>query len=106
PYIYVITFDYSKAFDPLSHVSVASKLAHLDIPDCIHNWILDFLLGRLHSTRLNNKPTSSATITASVVQGSVLGPSLFNLNSTELCPVSHLNAYFKYADDGYLIVPS
>jgi len=39
------------------------------------------------------------------VQGSGLGPTLFNINSTDLRPESDLNKYFKYADDAYLVVP-
>ena len=40
-----------------------------------------------------------------MVQGSVLGPSLFNLNSCALKSFHPDNKYFKYADDAYLIVP-
>jgi len=32
-YVFWLTFDYSKAFDTLSHISVATKLAKLDLPD-------------------------------------------------------------------------
>ena len=45
------------------------------------------------------------SITAGVIQGSVLGPTLFNITSSTLVPVSSQNTYYKYADDGYLIVP-
>ena len=54
--------------------------------------------------RFQGETSQSANITASVVQGLVLGPTLFNLNSCDLVPVSDLNRYFKYADDAYLIV--
>ena len=37
---------------------------------------------------------------------SVLGPTLFNVATTTLKPLSKINKYFKYADDGYLIVPA
>lgn len=40
-----------------------------------------------------------------VVQGSVLGPIHFNILASTLQPASVLNRYFKYADDGYLVVP-
>lgn len=40
------------------------------------------------------------------MQGSVLGPSLFNIVSSSLQPISAANKYFKYADDGYLVVPA
>ena len=106
PHVFFITFDYSKAFDTLRHTSVASKLSLLDIPYCIYNWILDYLSNRTHRTSFLGKLSEPATITASIVQGSVLGPTLFNLNSGDLSPISAHNCYFKYADDAYLIVPA
>jgi hypothetical protein len=104
-HVFVITFDYSKAFDTLRHTSVAAKLSLLDLPYSIYNWILDFLSNRSHCTRFQDNISQPATISASIVQGSVLGPTLFNLNSCDLSPVSPINRYFKYADDAYLVVP-
>ena len=106
PYVHCITFDYSKAFDTLSHSSVASSLANADLPDHIYNWIIDYLFPRTHVTTLNNITSTSLPVTAGIVQGSVLGPTLFNINSSTLKPISPSNYYFKYADDGYLIVPA
>ncbi|MDW3615097.1 MAG: reverse transcriptase family protein, partial [Nitrososphaeraceae archaeon] len=105
-HVFLIAFDYSKAFDTLSHSSLASKLSNLSIPDCIFNWILDYLTDRSHTTYIKGSSSSLAKINASIVQGSVLGPTRFNINSSELKPLSSDNAYFKYADDSYLIVPS
>src|SRR6478609_4177545 len=48
--VVVLSFDYSKAFDTLSHTSVATALSILSIPDNIYNWSLDFLKGRTHQT--------------------------------------------------------
>ena len=61
---------------------------------------------RTHRTTFLGLTSSAASINASVVQGSVLGPTLFNLNSSELAPFSPLNKYHKYADDSYLVIPS
>jgi len=106
PHVTVITFDYSKAFDTLRHSSVAAKLSPLNLPYCIYNWILSFLSNRTHCTSFQGKLSPPANISASIVQGSVLGPTLFNLNSCDLSPISVHNRYFKYADDAYLIVPA
>src|SRR6267154_4424033 len=83
PHVFVITFDYSKAFDTLRHSFVAAKLSTLRIPYCIYNWILDFLSNRTHCTLFLGKLSPTAKITSSIVQGSVLGPTLFNLNSRD-----------------------
>ena len=104
-HVFLIAFDYSKAFDTLSHSSLATKLANLEIPDCIFNWILDYLSDRSHATYIDGSLSSTGAINASIVQGSVLGPTLFNINSSELKSLSSNNSYFKYADDSYLIVP-
>ena len=105
PYVHVITFDYSKAFDTISHSTISTKLSTCDLPDSIHNWTIDYLSDRQHCTLLNSQQSNPASINASVVQGSVLGPVLFNLNSSGLNALSPQNKYFKYADDSYLVVP-
>lgn len=104
-HVFVLTFDYSKAFDTLSHLSVANTLSTISIPDSIYNWTLDYLTGRSHFTTFDGRVSDPASFNAGIVQGSVLGPSLFNITSSTLTPQSSLNTYFKYADDGYLVVP-
>ena len=42
-YVIVIALDFSKAFDTVRHSAVLQKLAQLDIPDHIFNWISDYL---------------------------------------------------------------
>jgi len=105
-FVHIISFDYSKAFDTIQHKAVAAKLATIDIPDVIYNWIINYLEDRKHVTYYNNNYSSPSSINASIVQGSALGPFLFNLNSCELQAKYHSNRYFKYADDAYLVVPS
>jgi len=44
PYVSVIALDFSKAFDMVRHVTLLQKLASLDIPDCVYNWLVDYFL--------------------------------------------------------------
>ena len=68
-YVHVVSFDYSKAFDTISHSAVAEKLLLLDIPDSDYNWIINFLDGRKHFTFFKGSKSSFASINASIVQG-------------------------------------
>ena len=103
--VHVVSFDYSKAFDTLSHASVMSSLPLFNVPPQLQNWIENYLTDRSHHTLFSGKSSPELPINAGVVQGSVLGPTLFNLASSTLKPLSSENKYFRYADDGYLIVP-
>jgi len=42
-FVHVFAFDFSKAFDKVRHVTLAGKLAHLELPESIYNWAVDFL---------------------------------------------------------------
>ena len=88
--VFVITFDYSKAFDTISHSSVASVLTTLPIPYNLHNWIIDYLSGRSQFTLFQQSISDTRSITAGIVQGSVLGPILFNMVSSTQKPISNL----------------
>ena len=45
-------------------------------------------------------------ITASVIQGSAIGPASFVVNAADLTLITPGNLLAKYADDTYLIVPA
>jgi len=106
PYVHVISFDYSKAFDTVRHHSLMSQVAKINIPDQLYNWIIHFLTGRTHRTKLDSAVSPLASINAGVVQGSALGPSAFSLCVSAYRPITPGNQALKYADDMYLIVPS
>ena len=50
--------------------------------------------------------STELSISASVVQGSALGPAAFIITASDLHPVHSDNKEAKYADDMYLIVGS
>ena len=45
-------------------------------------------------------------ISASIVQGSAIGPASYVVNASDLKVVNAGNALCKYADDTYIIIPS
>src|SRR6218665_1528734 len=55
---------------------------------------------------LHRQISSVIVINASVVQGSVIGPSEFVVGIACLQPVSSLNWLMNYADDSYLLIGS
>ena len=58
--------------DSVRHHTLSQKLASLNIPDEIYNWLVTFLNGHSHVTRYAGRTSSIAYINASVVQGSVI----------------------------------
>ena len=43
PYVVVIALDFTKAFDTVRQETLLHKLAQLNIPDSVYNWMVDFL---------------------------------------------------------------
>ena len=42
PYVVVIALDFSKAFDNVRHSTLRNKMADLDIPDHVYNWLVSY----------------------------------------------------------------
>ena len=59
----------------------------LELPDNIFNWVNDFL----HCTRYAGYSSSVADITASIIQGSSLGPASYSIMAADLHPVTNGN---------------
>ena len=74
------------------------------MPDNIYNWLVRYHEDRRHVTMFNGCSSKVAIISASVVQGSVLGPSEYTLGTAHLHPASNKNRLLKYADDSYLLI--
>jgi len=80
----LISLDFSKAFDTVRHSTMTTKLAKLNIPDEIYNWVVNFLKERGHMTKYAGRTSAILYINASIVQGSGLGPNSFAITASDL----------------------
>jgi hypothetical protein len=106
PYVVIITLDFSKAFDTVRHSTLTEKLAMLDMPDNVYNWLVSFLEGHSHQTKLADEESGFEDISASIIQGSSIGPGSFDVAASDLHPIIQGNRMFKFADDIDLVVPA
>ena len=83
-YVVVVALDFSEAFDTVRHSSAMAKVAQLQIPDCVHNWLTDFLDGHSHCTWFNGYTSDLLPVNASFVQGSAIGPVMYVVNAGDL----------------------
>lgn len=101
----IVSTDYYKAVDTVRHSSLASKLDRLDVPYHIHNWLINCFKNRGHITKYANEGSEVAFISASVVHGSVIGPTAYITGASDLHPLHSFNVLVKSADS-YLLVGS
>jgi len=52
-----------------------------------------------HQTKDAENESTFLPISASIIQGSGLGPVCYKFNNSDLKPVHHINLVVKYADD-------
>ena len=94
----LILFDFSKAFDIVSHSILLTKLDQLGVDRGLIAWIEAFLVGRTMSVAIRDVLSNPRSVTSGVPQGSVLGPILFLLFVNHIA--AHLSCHFKiFADD-------
>ena len=94
----LLFFDYSKAFDRVSHPILLRKLVDIGITDPLLSWIECFLRERTMQVRISGKLSSSVAVSSGVPQGSVLGPILF-LVYVNYVAASLTCEYKLFADD-------
>jgi len=106
PFVRVFALDFSKAFDTVRHATLLDKMALLNIPDKVYNWIVDFYTVREHATKFRGEMSAFAQLMSSVIQGSSLGPASYIVTAADLRPQHADNEIIKFADDTYLIIPA
>jgi len=82
------------------------KYAALDLSDNIYNWLVNFFCGHSHCTRYCDQTSALLEISASIVQGSAIGPISYVVTAADLDAVTPGNKLCKYTDDTYVIIPA
>ena len=94
----VIFLDFKKAFDVVPHYQLCSKLANVGIDPSVFYWIQNFLFSRRQAVKVDENLSSFIEVPSGVPQGSVLGPMLYIIHSSDFHHglVSNVR---KFADD-------
>ena len=105
-FVRIFSFDFSKAFDSLSHNILCSKLKQVNINPYINNWLINFLDQRKQRVVVDGYSTEYVSINRGVPQGTVLGPVLFSIFINDIKAINtDKNLLVKFADDITVSLP-
>jgi len=96
--------DLSAAFDLLRKNTFREQLKDVMDPDLL-SVIMDFLTDRQMVVEIDGKTSTSRAVRLGCVQGSVLGPKLFNIYMRNVTEHTLGHKLISYADDSYVILP-
>ena len=94
-----LAVDFSKAFDSVDHAILLSKLAHLNIPPALVNWICSFLTRRTQCAKLMASYPCLDLLIKALCKVLPLDQPHTLLWRVTLPPLSGSNQLFKCADD-------
>ena len=81
-------------------------MAQLDMPANVYNWLVHFFSGHTPCTVYRGQVSMMKFITASIIQGTGVGPASYVINAGDLEARTVGNKLCKFADVTYLIIPA
>ena len=95
----ILYLDFSKAFDKICHERLMLKLDAVRIGGKVKEWLRDWLSGRKQRVRVEEELSEWIDVLSSVVQGSVLGGTLFDIFIDDIRKVVMDALIRMFADD-------
>ena len=81
-------------------------LSQHNLAEHVHNWLANFFGGHSHCTQYRGQKSTLREITASINQGSGIGPASYVVMAVDLRSVTPGNKMNKFADDTYIVIPA
>lgn len=97
----MVLLDLSKAFDKVWHVGLLTKMVNLDMSPQLVKLTASYLNSRYFTVKVGMETSAPQQIKAGVPQGSVLGPTLFNIYMADIPRPPGIELAL-YADDSAL----
>lgn len=101
----MILLDIEKAFDTVWHEGFLYKIMKLNFPKYLVCLLKSYITNRKFKVFIGENSSHSKNITAGVPQGSILGPTLYNIYTSDIPKPPHVNLAL-YADDTAMYLSS
>lgn len=95
----LVLLDFSKAFDTVNHELLCAKLKYIGLDEVSLNLFCSYFMQRSQKVTVQGITSTSVNITSGVPQGSILGPLLFLIYTSDLFTKLRVCKIQGYADD-------
>ena len=100
----ILAIDLSKAFDCMPHGLLLAKLHSYGLDQISCTLIKSYLHNRQQRVKINHTTSKWTTTVKGVPQGSIIGPTLFNIFINDLLYTNFNSTTYNYADDNTLSI--